>query len=113
MNADKSLVQLANRKNLEKINTLKKRELSSSPMKNSLDQIKSIYETNILKDPIFNGKQRSQLRNWKEHTTRLSISPMRVHEQALNSINGKTIQEGEEEANIRDKANKTLVVIES
>jgi len=106
MNADKSLAQLASRKNLEKVNTIKKRELSSSPMKITLDQIKSIYETNVLKDPVFNGKQRSQLRNWKEHTTRISISPMRAHEQALNSINGKTIKEGEE-ASIRDNANKT------
>jgi hypothetical protein len=102
---NQSLAEIASKKHLEKVAVAKKRELSTSPMKNSLDQIKSIYETNILKDPIFNPKQRSQLRNWKQHTQRQSISPMRFREQVVDQINDKSIEEGEEKARI--KANKT------
>lgn len=108
LSVNQSLVELANKKHLGKAVAIKQRELSSSPLKNSLDQIKSIYETNILKDPIFNPKQRSQLRNWKQHTTRGSISPtMRIREGLLDSINDKAIEEGEEKS--INKAKKTEV----
>ena len=51
----------------------------AAPVKDRLTMIKSIYETNVLKDPIFlsNKNKLSQLRYLKEHG-HSSVSPIRL-----------------------------------
>jgi hypothetical protein len=51
----------------------------AAPVKDRLTMIKSIYETNVLKDPIFlsNKNKLSQLRYLKDHG-HSSVSPLRL-----------------------------------
>jgi hypothetical protein len=45
------------------------RNPAATPVRDRLTMIKSIYETNVLRDPVFLGSKNklSQLRNLKEH----------------------------------------------